>query len=66
MDEAHEGGDGFLTAQCDTAEAFEPVEETLDLMALLVEAPVDGKLGGAAGIGLDMGGCAKVIGDEAA
>jgi hypothetical protein len=65
MDEAHEGGDGFLTAQGDTTEAFEPVEETLDLMTLLVKAPVDGRLGGSAGIGLDMGGCAKVVGDEA-
>ena len=64
MDEAHEGGNGLLASQGDTAEAFEPVEEALDLMALLVEAPVDGRLGGAAGVGLDMGGCAKVISDE--
>lgn len=55
MDEAHEGGERLFAAQCDPPEAFELVEETLDLMALLVEAPVDAWLGGAAGIGLDLG-----------
>ncbi len=64
MDEAHEGGDGFLAAQGDTAEALEPVEEALDLMALLVEAPVDGRFCRSTGIGLDVGGGAEVIGDE--
>ena len=41
MDEAHEGGDGFLAAQSDAAEAFELVEEALDLITLFVELPVD-------------------------
>lgn len=41
MYEAHEGGDGFLAAQGDAAEAFELVEEAFDLMTLLVEPPVD-------------------------
>ena len=66
MNEAHEGGDGFLAAQSDAAEALELVEEAFDLMALLAEAPVDGRLGGSAGIGLDVGGGAEAVGDEGA
>jgi hypothetical protein len=50
MDEAHEGGDGFLAAESDAPVAFELVE-ALGLMALLVEPPVDRWLAGAAGIG---------------
>lgn len=64
MDEAHEGGDGLFTAQGDAAEALELVEEALDLMPFLVEAPVDGRPGGPAGIGLDMRSGAKIVGDE--
>ena len=45
---------------------FEFVEEAFDLMTFLVEPPVDGRLGGAAGVGLDVSGCAEVIGDEGA
>jgi hypothetical protein len=66
MDEAHEGGEGFLAAQGNAAEAFESVEEALDLMAFLVEPPVDGGSNGASGIGLDLGGCAEVVGNEGA
>lgn len=66
MDEAHEGGDGFLAAQGDAAEALELVEEAFDLMAFLVEAPIDGRFGGSTGIGLDLRGGAKVVGDEGA
>src|SRR5688572_16655733 len=66
MDEAHEGGDCFLAAQGDPAEAFEFVEEAFDLMAFLVEPPVDRRRGGAAGIGVDLGGCAEVVGNESA
>ena len=66
MDEAHEGGDGFLASQGDPAEAFEFVEEAFDLMALLVELPIDGRYACAAGIGLDLRGCTEVIGDEGA
>jgi len=66
VDEAHEGGESFLAPECDPAEAFEFVEEAFDLMALLVEPPV-GRWGrGAAGVGLDLRGCAEVIGDEGA
>ena len=39
MDEAHEGGDCFLAAQGDPAEAFEFVEEALDQIAD-VDVPV--------------------------
>jgi len=66
VNEAHEGGEGFLAAQGDTSEAFEFVEEAFDLMTLLVEPPVDRRLSGAAGIGLDVGNGAKVVGDEGA
>lgn len=64
MNEAHEGGDGLLASEGDAPEAFEFVKEAFDLMALLVEAPVDGRFGGTAGVGLDVGGCAKIVSDE--
>ncbi len=66
MDEAHEGGDGFLASQGNAPEALELVEEAFDLMAFLVEAPIDGRFGGSARIGLDLRGGAKVVGDEGA
>lgn len=66
MDEAHEGGEGFLASQGDTSEAFEFVEEAFDLMTFFVEAPVDRRLFGAAGIGLDVSTRAKIVGDEGA
>lgn len=64
MDESHEGGDRLLAAQCDATEAFEFVEEALDLMALFVEPPVDCRLSGAAGIGLDLRRCAEILSNE--
>ncbi len=66
MYEAHEGCDGFLAAQGDAAEPLELVEEAFDLIALLVEPPIDGWFFGATGIGLDLGSRAKIIGDEGA
>lgn len=66
MDEAHEGGDGFLASQGDPTEAFEFAEEAFDLIALLVELPIDGRHACAAGVGLDLRGCTEVIGDEGA
>ena len=66
VNEAHEGGDGLLTAQGDAAEALELVEEALNLMAFLVEAPVDGRLSGSAGIGFDVGSSTETVGDEGA
>jgi hypothetical protein len=66
VDEAHESGQRLLAAQGDAAEAFELVEEALDLMAFLVEAPVDGGLGGSAGIGLDVRDCPQIVGNEGA
>lgn len=66
MDEAHEGGEGLFASQGDPAEAFEPVEEAFDLMALFVEPPVNRRGGGAAGVGLDLRGCPEIIGDEGA
>ena len=66
MHEAHEGFDGFFASEGDSSEAFEFVEEALDLMAFLVEPPVDGRGDCAVGIGLDVGCCAEIIGDEGA
>src|SRR3546814_3788855 len=66
VNEAHEGGDGFLASEGDASEAFEFVEEAFDLMTFLVEAPVDGRFCGAAGVGLDLRGCTKVVGNEGA
>ena len=66
MHESHEGCDGFFASQGDSAESFEFVEEALDLVALFVEPPVDGWAFGTAGVGFDLGGCAKVIGDKGA
>ena len=60
MDEAHEGGDGFLAAQGDAAEALELVKEAFDLMAFLVEPPIDGGHKKAGGDGADpvaLGAC---------
>lgn len=64
MDEAHEGLECFLASQGDPAEAFEFVEEALDLMALFIEPPIDRWNGGASRIGLDLRCCSKVVGNE--
>ena len=36
-----EGRYGFLTSQCDPAEALDTIEETFDKVAFLIERPVD-------------------------
>ena len=66
MYKAHEGGERFFASQGDSAEALEFVEEAFDLMPLLVEPPVDRRLSGATGIGLDLRRCAEFVGDEGA
>ena len=66
MDKAHEGWERLFAAQGNAAEAFQPVEEALDLVALLVELPVDSRLVGAARIGLDLRAGPEVVGDEGA
>lgn len=66
MNEAHEGGNGFLAAQDDAPEALTLVEEACDLMAYLVEALINGRFGGSAWLSLDLRGGAKVVGDEGA
>lgn len=64
MDKSDEGGERLLASQGNAAEAFDVVEEAFNLMALFVEPPVDGRLSGASGIGLDLRRCAKIIGNE--
>lgn len=54
MNEAHEGGERLLATQGDASEAFELVEEALDLMTLLVECPIDRWSALAGWIGLDL------------
>ena len=66
MDKAHESGKRLFAPQGDPAEALELVEEELDLMAFLVQAPVDRRRLCAAGVGLDLRGGAKVVCDEGA
>lgn len=66
MNEAHEGRKRLLAAQGYAPVALEFVEEALDLMALFVEPPVDRRRYGAAGVGLDLRGCAQIVGDEGA
>lgn len=61
MDETHKGGGSCLASQGDSAEAFEFVEDAFDLVAFLVEAPVDRGHNGTVGIGLDLCGCPEVI-----
>ena len=53
-----------FSQQGDPAEALELVEEAFDLMAFLVEPPVDRRHDGATGIGLDLRDRPKVVGDE--
>mgnify|MGYP001277986378 CR=1 FL=1 len=60
----YEYRESFLASQGDSAEAFEFIEEAFDLMALLVEAPVDWGHDGAAGIGFDLCDCPEVISYE--
>jgi hypothetical protein len=64
VDKAHEGRKCLLASQGDPAEPFELVEEALDLMAFLVEAPVNERLAGSARIGLDLRGGSEVVGDK--
>ncbi|QEH96971.1 hypothetical protein FXF46_12405 [Gluconobacter thailandicus] len=46
MDEVHENEESFLASQGNSAEAFDFGKEELDLITLLVEAPVDRGRGG--------------------
>ena len=67
MDEAHEAHEGcecLFASQGDSSETFEFIEEALDLMAFLVEPPLYWRNDSATRIGLDLGGCAELIGDE--
>lgn len=64
MNEAHEGDDCLFASQRDSPEAFEFIEEAFDLMAFLVEPPVDRRRRGATKIGLDLRRCTEVVDDE--
>lgn len=65
-DEALEGGDGLFASEGDAAEAFDPVEETLDEVALLVEHPVDEFGPAARRVLIDLRHRPEVVGDEVA
>ena len=65
-DEAMEGRDGLFASEGDAAEAFDPVEEALDEVALLVEHPVDGFGLAACRVLLDLRDRPKFVGDEVA
>ncbi len=64
--ECFKGACGLFAAQGDASKAFDPVEETLDQMTLLVEHPVDGPVFATGWIALDMGLSTQVMGDEVA
>ena len=61
-----EGRDGLFASEGDAAEAFDPVEEALDEVALLVEHPVDGFGLAACRVLLDLRDRPKFVGDEVA
>jgi hypothetical protein len=62
-DEAHEAGNGLLTAQGDPAEPFDPLKEVLDLVPFGVEVRVERRLDRAGGVGLDVGLRPKLVRD---
>ena len=62
--EGFERGDRFLATQCNTSEAFEFVEETLNQVPFLVECPIDVSAFTAGRVAFDVRCCAKIIGDE--
>ena len=63
--EGSERGEGPLTAQGDRSEAFEPVEEALDEVALHAGRPADGPASSAGRILLELRPGARLVGDEA-
>jgi hypothetical protein len=66
MDESLEGGKRFFAAQGNSAVAFDPVEETLDEMAFLVERPINRVTHDPRRVLLDVGRGFEIIGDELA
>jgi hypothetical protein len=62
--ECAKGRYGFLAAQGNPPETFDPVEETLDEMAFFAECPVDSLLCCPRRILLDLCGCPKLFRDE--
>src|SRR6056297_3350785 len=63
--ECAEGREGLFAAQGYSTEAFDPVEETFDEMAFLVDHPVDGRAATARRVLLDLCRRTQVAGDEA-
>lgn len=64
MYEGGEGGQGFLTSQGDSTEAFDAIEEALDEVAFFVECPVDFAPHGTGRVLLDVGRGFEVVADE--
>lgn len=64
MDEAHEGGQGFLAPQGDTAESFEEVEGILDQPSLGMERSIKRTGARARGVRRDLRLRPKLVPDE--
>lgn len=64
MNKGPERGNGLLASQGDPAESFDPVEEALDQMALLIKRPVDGSAPRPGRVLLDLRTRPEIFGDE--
>ncbi|QOF94148.1 hypothetical protein IFJ82_09245 [Novacetimonas hansenii] len=61
MNEPHKSRESFLASQEDSEEELYFIEETFDLMAILIEVSTHRGHGRAAGIGFDLYGCPEII-----
>ena len=64
MNKGPERGNGLLASQGDPAESFDPVEEALDQMALLIKRPVDGSAPRPGRVLLDLRTRPEIFGPE--
>lgn len=63
-DEAHEAGESLFAAQGDPAEAFDPLKEILDLVALGIKFGVKGRLDRPGRVGLNLRLGSKTVHDQ--
>jgi len=61
VNEPHKSRESFLASQRDSVEELDFIDETFDLMALLIEVSTHRGHGRAAGIGFDLCGCPEII-----